>query len=303
MAKTPEETILAHENNADANSETGIERHFVEIAGLKIFYQTAGNKGIPTLLIHGGGSDSSEFAWKHIIGKLGNNRRVIAIDLPGYGKSQMPSLNSMQNPFLYHIEFIGTFLKEMQIHKSNLVGISMGGGISLGAALAHPELIEKLVLVDSYGLGKKMIGGISTYLASRTPYFNEVLRFILQKNRWAVKAGLKNLVYNPDLVTDAFVDEAWQALRSARMHPAWKAFQKHEVTISGYRTDFREQFPGINKPVLIIHGKNDKLIPLEGAISAHQDIPGSQLITLENCGHLPPREVPDRFVDILNKFL
>jgi pimeloyl-ACP methyl ester carboxylesterase len=165
-------------NSAYPNNTTNMEgistpvrENRIEVWGLRIFYLSAGEAGPPLLLIHGGGSDFSGFSWKYTVEALAEQYRVFALDLPGYGQSQAPELRISDwglrisdlkearelvckkgriNPFWFHILFIKAFLDALGLERVNLVGISMGGGISIGVALENPERVEKLVLVNSY---------------------------------------------------------------------------------------------------------------------------------------------------------
>ena len=179
----------------------------------------------------------------------------------------------------------------------------MGGGVALGVTLKFPQHVEKLTLVDSYGLGKKLLGGKLTYFASKIPFFYEVIRLSLQHSRFLTKLGVYNLFYNQKIVTGEIIDEAWSSLKAAGMHPIWKAFQNHEITFAGYRTCYLDFLRQIQCPILVIHGAQDRLVPVEWAKRAHKIIPNSELKIFENCGHLPPREKPEAFHLILSKFL
>ena len=279
-----------------------IREAFIEVEGLQIFYRSGGQGDIPTVLIHGGGSDHSGFAWKPVLNTLTRSLSIIAIDLPGYGRSDHPSLQG-QNPFPFHIDFFPKILDRLGIEKLNLVGLSMGGGISIGFALRHPERIRRLVLVDSYALDDTIPGGKMTWLASRMPLQKKFLRPLLQQNRFLVKMGLYNLFHDRKKVTDDLVDDAVQALNDAGQHPIWEAFIDHEITSSGALSTFYEQLPSLAVEPLLIHGDTDRLFPLPGAKKAAERIPNSQLHIFENCGHLPPREMPEKFCEVVVEYL
>lgn len=325
-----------------------IQEQWREVLGLRIFYRSAGSGSPPTLLIHGGGSDFSGFAWKHTLGALAQQGRVIAPDLPGYGQSQAPSLKMSDwrsrldelamatpsapgmdnyqlsiangeaipsrdcqlpikkfriNPFRFHIYFLNAFFDALGLEKANLVGISMGGGISLGFALANPQRVNKLVLVSSYGLGREMFGGIGAYLFPRIPFLYEIVRRLAQHNRWLVRWGMSKLVSSTASLSAEMLEDAWQSLRSSGVHHTWKAFLQSELTFSGYRTHFAEHLPQLSVPTLIVHGDKDRLIPLRLAEKAARQIPGARLHIFHHCGHLPPRERPEAFNEVLREFL
>jgi pimeloyl-ACP methyl ester carboxylesterase len=124
---------------------------YINAKGIKARYWTAGDKGPVVLLIHGFGA--SVEIWQHNIGSLAKSFRVYAIDLVGFGRSDKP-----EGPYNVSMitEFVDDFMKAAEIEKASLVGLSFGGGISLQYALQYPQKVEKLVLVDSVGLGTKM---------------------------------------------------------------------------------------------------------------------------------------------------
>jgi pimeloyl-ACP methyl ester carboxylesterase len=337
----------------------------IEVWGLKIFYLTAGENGPPVLLIHGGGSDFSGFAWKYTIDALAKQYRVFAVDLPGYGQSQAPKLRIANcglrtsdwgfeisedfipinkqgclcccrdhpglrsrkagiaslsgwdlkedrkllskkrriNPFWFHIHFINAFLDKLGLKKVNLVGISMGGGISIGVALENPQCVEKLVLVNSYGLGDKIPRLSGMYIFSRVPFLYELLRRLLHRSRKLVALGMRQLVYSPAAPDEEIIDDAWRTLKKSGMHRTWQAFQICEILPTRFRTDFSDLLPGISAPTLLIHGDQDKLMPVQWTKRAHTLFPDSQLHIFKDCGHLPPREKPGEFVQLLSNFL
>lgn len=287
--------------------------NWVDVAGMQIYYRSAGDTGPFLLLIHGGGSDHSGFAWKYAIRAFSNDFRVIAVDLPGYGKSQQPNWHFAEtdgpansagrNPFLFHINFINDFLAALKINKAHLLGISMGGGIVLGFSLKHPERVEKLILVNSYGLGNHVIGGIFTYVVTRPTSASNFIRFALRISRSLVKAGLRWSVYDRDKITDELIDDAWLAIRQTKTHPTWRDFQKHEITFTGFRTTFLAELPKLKIPTLIIHSRNDQLIPAKYSKRAADRIPNVELCILENMGHLVPRESRETFHETVFDFL
>ncbi|NIV10705.1 MAG: alpha/beta fold hydrolase, partial [Aliifodinibius sp.] len=183
------------------------------------------------------------------------------------------------------------------------VGISMGGGLSLGLTLKFPDSIERLILVDSYGLGKKIPGGILSYLTVHIPLLNDLLRFTLQRQKKLVQWGLRNLIHNTNAINEELVSDAWQSLREAGRHKTWRSFLKHEINPGGFRTNYVNQLKDVHKPTLIIHGKNDRLFPVKWAERAHQLMPESKLKIIPNCGHIPPREKPEEFNRLVIEYL
>lgn len=277
---------------------------WVKMDGLNVFYREAGEGDIPILLLHGGGSDHSGFSWKYTVPALSKSHRVIALDLPGYGKSECPDWDQSpeKNPFQYHIDFISEFLDELGIEKIHIMGLSMGGGIAIGFALQNPERAARLILVDSAGLTKKVPGGYSTYLATRIPMVYELTRWFVFQNRWTVKLGLRRMLLKSQ-ISDDIIDAAWEAVKIVKMHPAWKSYLQHEITAEGFRTTFTDRLGELKMPCLFLHGEKDKLFPSSCSENAHRLLPDSRFYVLKGCSHIPSLEAPARFNMLVQNFL
>lgn len=130
---------------------------WAEVEGLRIHYFASGERReAPVLLLHGGGFDSASLSYKHAIGPISEHYRTLAPDWPGYGQSDKPKIEYTTE---YYVGFLGRLMDTLGLERASLVGISMGGAISLGFTLRSPQRVEKLVLVDSHGLGGEVPGG------------------------------------------------------------------------------------------------------------------------------------------------
>ena len=222
--------------------------------------------------------------------------------MPGYGRSGRPA-DLYADPLRYHIHFIPKFVDALGFNQIDLMGYSMGGGISLGVALAYPALVRRLIVVSSYGLGRHVRGGKLTYIASRLPFLNGLIRRILFASPSVVKFGLQQLCGPNYTVSDDLVDEAMQTLKAHGMHPAWQAFQKVELTWGGSRTCYGEELAEINCPTLLLHGAQDRLLAAKFSRAAAQRIPNSRCTIVEDCGHMIQREQRARFSEEVKRFL
>ena len=274
--------------------------HTVEVQGLRIRYLRAGSAGPPLLMLHGGGTDSALLSWGSAIGPLSQHNQVYAPDWPGYGESQRPNV---RYSLAYYIKFLEDLMPALNLERANLVGVSMGGGVALGFTLDSPRMVDKLVLVDSYGLASTAPSHRLSYLFIKTPLINELTWMVLGRSRVAAKAALQNIFHNPDAVSEALVDEVVAELRKPGAGKSFISFQKNEVGWRGLRTVFTDRLDEITAPTLIIHGAEDRLVPLEAARQAHRRIPNSQLHVMEGCGHWPQREQPETFNRIVSSFL
>jgi pimeloyl-ACP methyl ester carboxylesterase len=145
------------------------ERMWLGAGGLRVCCLIAGARGSPVLLLHGGGIDSAAFSYRHTIGALAGDHRVFAPDWPGYGESDKPDIDYTMS---FYVGFLKKLMDSLGFERVSLVGISLGGGAALGFALDFPERVEKLVLVDSNGLGGDVPWGRLGYLLVHAPLVN-----------------------------------------------------------------------------------------------------------------------------------
>lgn len=279
--------------------EANIESKYIKMEGLNIHYLTAG-EGPPVLLLHGGGADSACLSWRLGMGPVSQSHRVLAPDLPGYGESDKPKIKYTNE---YYVEFLGHLMDALGLEKASLVGISMGGGISLGFTLESPQRVDRLVLVDSYGLGKEIPWPVISYVLVWFPLLNEMVWMIEGWSRRMARWSLRNIVYNPQAVTDDLVDEVYQLMKMPAAGRAFRSWQRSEIGCRGLRTNFVDRLHEITVPTLILHGAEDRLVPVSWAQRAHTLIRGSELYVFAECGHWPPREKADEFNRAIPEFL
>ncbi len=144
-----------------------VEDVWVEVGGLRTHCLVAGEPDAPpVLLLHGGGYDSAALSYGRSIGPLSRRHRVFAPDWPGYGRSDKPKVRYSTE---YYVGFLGRLMDVLGLERVSLVGISMGGAIALGFRLRSPDRVERLVLVDSHGLGGEVPRGCGVVPAGPAP--------------------------------------------------------------------------------------------------------------------------------------
>jgi pimeloyl-ACP methyl ester carboxylesterase len=284
--------------NREAGSEPS--KLWLDAGGLRVHCLVAGEESSPVVLLHGGGIDSARFSYKHAVGPLAHSRRVFAPDWPGYGESESPDVEHTSG---FYAGLLGPILDALKLERASLVGISMGGGAALAFSLRSPERVEKLVLVDSYGLGSEIPWGRLGYLLVRAPFVNDLTWALLRRSRRMVRWSLYNAVHDRRVVTDEMVEEARRALARPGAGRAFQSWQKNEVGWKGLRTDFADRLGELRVPTLIVHGEHDRFVPVAWARRAHERIPDSELRVLRDCGHMPPRERPEEFNEVVGRFL
>ena len=254
---------------------------FITVFGAKVHYVDAGT-GSPVILLHGLADDIG--VWESVMPALAAKHRVIALDQIGFGRSDKPLLDYRVATF---VDFLDRFLDELKIDHASLVGNSLGGWIAADFALAHPERIDRLVLCDAAGyaaLGKNM--NARTLSALRLASRDDIrylgpLTFHDKRFYEDVDLAFKQRVtagdgYTIDRVVDSII--------------------RNEDVLDG-------RLGAIRKPTLIVWGREDKVIPLSFAERFHNEITGSRLEVIDNCGHMPHVECPDEFTRIVLEFL
>ncbi len=265
--------------------------------GRVVTYAEAG-EGPVLLLIHGlGGSYEN---WAEVIAPLARTHTVIAPDLPGHGSSAPGSGD-------YSVGAMASTLRDLLLvlgrQRATLVGHSLGGGVAMQFSYQFPEMVERLVLVSSGGLGPEVsvilraaaLPGADLFIAATA----EAGRRIGPPVGRALKAvGLRP---NADL---AEVLRGYAALVDPERRAAFLATVRAVIGVGGQRVDATDRlYLAEAIPVLIVWGAEDRIIPVSHGEDAHRHIPASRFEVFERVGHLPQIEAPLRFVGLLEEFL
>lgn len=267
----------------------------VEVMGGKVAYHEVG-EGEVTILLHGGGPGASGFSnFSRNIGPLSAGRRVITIDLPGYGGSDNRDIEGSMFDALSAV-LIG-FMDALDIQKASLVGNSLGGGTSLRTALDHPDRVEKLVLM---GAG----GSLPIHSVFPTPGLMKMFTYYLGDgpSEKKLQAIINELVYDPKLISP----ELFQQRLEASMRPDVVANPplRQRKGPSAIRDDlWREPLHKVKHPVLLIWGREDKVIPLDSAFLYQKTLPNAELHVFPRCGHWAQWEKADQFNALVGQFL
>lgn len=256
------------------------------VDGINITYDVAG-EGDELLLIHSMGS--SHELWKNTMKAAAKLFKVYAIDLPGYGSSEIPDA-----PYgvPYYVDFIKKFLDEVMLDKVYLAGISMGGAIAAMFSSKYPDRVKKLVLVAPAGLtplngvtGMPVVGGAAYWLIS--------------KNKEMFKKNCEDSFYNKSAMPPGLVEERWQKMQD----PSYRSMLfKNTKYLSKVDPAYQASLKNISCPTLIIWGKDDAVMPLSDAEKYLNYIGSSSLSVIDGCGHVPPLEKTDEFNRLLLTF-
>jgi pimeloyl-ACP methyl ester carboxylesterase len=264
--------------------------HYETINGLRLHYLADGDPDAPpALLLHGGGIDSAWISWRHLIPALAETHRVLALDFPGYGRSQPPD-TAYTTDLL--VQTVLAFLDRFNLDQVDLVGLSMGGATALGVALAAPHRIRRLVLVDGYGLQDRAPVQPLSFMALQTPAPVQRLAWAtLRGNPLVMRLGLTAIFRNPFRLTSEVLTDAAESVRLELFYE----WLQSEINLLGTATNYSRRLGQVRLPVRLIHGEHDPSIPLRWARRAAKRLPQGELVIIPNCGHWPNRERPNLF--------
>lgn len=271
--------------------------HRVTIHGHDVTYRRGGS-GPAVLLIHGMAGSSR--TWKDVTDLLVANHTVIAPDLLGHGESAKPMGD-------YSLGAFATGLRDLlgviDVDRATVVGQSLGGGVAMQLAYQHPEVVERLVLVGSGGLGREVnwmlrlltLPGAEVFMPVIFPSFvadkgSDVSRFLHQRGMRAPHLGE---------MWRAYASLSGAANRGAFLRTLRSVIDPGGQTVSALD---RIYLAGAT-PTMIVWGDQDPIIPIEHGKAAHEIIAGSRFEVMEGCGHFPHVEEPRKFAELLEDFI
>lgn len=246
-------------------------------------------KGETIIFIHGSGPGVSAYAnWRLAMPVLSKNFRVIAPDMAGFGYSSRP------DTMLYNMDVwtrqIIDLMDSLNIEKAHLVGNSFGGALALNLIIKYPEKFNKVVLMGAMGVEFDLTAGLDQAWGY-TPSLENM------------KALLDTFAYSRALVTDELAQLRYEASIRPGFQESFSSMFPHprQSSVSAMAS-LEEDIKDIEKEVLIIHGREDKVIPVENSIRLNQMIEKSQLHIFGQCGHWTQIEHEQRFNKLLENF-
>ena len=281
---------------------TEVGRHDVSVNGVRLHYLTCGQDESrpPLLLLHGRGCAAARFA--PVLPLLAAERRVFALDLPGWGLSAKPPFTgrTAQDALDLWVGAVRGFLDAQAIDVVDLAGHSMGGFTALGFALAHPERVNRLALVDPGGLGRRMQLDVRLYFALgperlRRIFGQRLTRLVARREtprRSNPALAAEDLVFS-----DALVNQPEVIPSGAKAFSAWVS------PITGVHLTLTDRLAELAMPVLLLWGIRDQVTPYEAAMPAARKLRDGTLVTFVRCGHFPFIERPDDFAHVLLTWL
>jgi pimeloyl-ACP methyl ester carboxylesterase len=268
------------------------------IHGHRVAYRLAGS-GPPIVLIHG--ITASSRVWELVGPRLAQNHTVLAPDLIGHGESAKPRGDYSMGAFASGIRDLVLWL---DLGPATVLGHSLGGGVAMQFAYQFPERTERLALVSSGGLGRRVHG----FLRAATLPGSELVipllagRQVLSAGR-AVGRALARV--GLQLGNDALeMARGHASLGDPESRAAFVHTLRASVDVTGQRVQAVDRlYLAQELPVLIVWGARDRIIPLEHGRRAHELVPGSRFELFERAGHFPHLDEPERFVRTLEDWI
>ncbi len=275
-----------------------VRERTVDAAGTSIFVRESGS-GAPVVLLHG--FPETGKCWDKVAAALSAEHRVLAPDLPGYGRSGRPT--SYDSATLANT--VAAFMEAADAARATVVGHDWGGGVAFRLALGHPDKVERLAVINSPFRKLDLRRGWHM-LFFNLPVLPEAV-LTASGHRWV-----------DFILRAASVDkEAFDPDALAEYHAAYRSLERKRSAFAYYRTVTRRiiasKLPGrarpqgprgsIEMPTLVIWGEKDPALPLSLAHGIVRDIPQAKVVTIPNAGHFVPEERPERVAELLKEFI
>jgi len=246
--------------------------------------------GDPVLLLHGSGPGVSAWAnWRLTLQSLGSEFRLLAPDLAGFGYSRAPA--DMQHTRKTWLDQIVSFLDALKIDRVHVIGNSFGGSMALALAIAHPRRVKRMVLMGAVGVPFELTPGLDAVWGYEPSLEN-------------MQAIMRYFAYDQSLIGDALVKMRYEASTRpgiqeaySRMFPAPR--QRWVDAMAHGEQDIR----ALTHPTLLVHGRDDKVIPLSTSTTLLEWIDNSQLHVFGRCGHWTQIEHAGAFARLVSGFL
>ncbi|HWT90168.1 MAG TPA: alpha/beta fold hydrolase [Solirubrobacterales bacterium] len=269
----------------------------MEVHGRPMNFIEAGS-GPVLLLIHGMAGTCAN--WEAVIEPLAIHHTVIAPDFPGHGSSA-PGAGD------YSLGSLASALRDLMLtlghERATLVGHSLGGGVAMQFTYQFPEMVERLVLVSSGGLGPDVSPILRAAALPGAELFISATAGVGTRVGSAIGRGLNMIGLRPNAdLTE--ITRGYATLTDPGRRKAFVATLRSVVGMEGQRVAALDKlYLAETLPVLIVWGENDPIIPVEHAREAHAQLPSSHLEVFEDTGHIPQQERPGRFIAVLERFI
>ena len=263
---------------------------FINLAGTNLHYRDSGNKNLPTLVfLHGFGA--SLHTWEAWSSELEKDYRVIRMDLPGFGLSGINETNDFSDA--HDIAVILGLLNALGVEKATFIGNSLGGKLAWHIAVAHPDRVEKLVLISPDGFASE---GFEYDKAPQASWMLSAMTIALPKP--FLKMSLVPAYADANVLSSAMLDRYYDLMCAPGV--------RKSIVARVEQTVLKDPIPllkTIRADTLLMWGEQDGMIPIANAQGYVNNIPSVRLEVLPKTGHLPQEEYAQESLRVLKKFL
>jgi 2-hydroxymuconate-semialdehyde hydrolase len=285
-----EEVVATRTETVEATHER------VSVRGLDVMVHCAGAGNGPTLVfLHGGGPGATGWSnWQHALPALGNRYNCVAPDFVGFGDSHHPE-SPPTDPRAWtrmRIDMVLGLMDELGLERASLVGNSLGGAISLHLMMEAPERFERAVLMGT-------AGGPSSH--SPRQEVIKMVTFYNDPSPGALARLYSWFVYDLDRFDgdlDAIARDRYEQTMRPEVRRSYEAMFSGPLMLSLPESALRR----IEQPILIVHGRDDTVNPLEDSLYFLRALPNAELFVFPRCGHWTQLEYPAKFHNLLDQF-
>lgn len=275
------------------------DSRFIDVNGLTVHYQQAGQGKPAIILLHGFGS--STYSWREVMEPLSSLGTVVAFDRPAFGLTERPLPGEWTGESPYspsaQVDLLFGLMDALEIDRAVLVGNSAGGTVAMNAALANPQRVQALVLVDA-----------AVYNGGGTPAFLRPLFQTPQMDRLGVLLARSISTRGMDILYTAWHDqsritpEIIENYRKPLMADNWDV-ALWELTRSSRASGLEARLDEFNLPVLVVTGDDDRIVPTAESIRLAGEMKDARLVVFEQCGHVPQEECSEPFLKAVVPFI
>lgn len=265
-------------------------RKYVTAASHNTAYFECGS-GEPLLLLHGSGPGVSGWTnWNGVMDELGEQFHVYVPDIAGFGFTEFKE--GTQYDIKFWVNHLVEFMDAMGIDKASLVGNSFGGAMGLGLALFAPERLNKMVLLGTPAGTFVQTKGLAG-------------AWLYEPSVENMRALMELFPYDKSLITDELVQSRYEASAREGAQDALRKLlpkpnEEGETMVKGFPEGALQK---ITAPTLVLHGREDNVVPFECGVRLLQNIPNADMFAFGQCGHWVQTEQRDKFIDVVGMFV
>jgi pimeloyl-ACP methyl ester carboxylesterase len=271
-----------------------IPSQFIEVEGLQVHYRDEGVRedSVPIVLIHGTGS--SLHTWDGWVDGLKSKHRVIRFDLPAFGLTGPNKTGDYSQR--YYVGFVRALLSKLKVGRCIVAGNSLGGEITWEYAMAYPDQVKKMILVDAAGYPRNPKSMPIGFKLAQTPVLKHLVKYITPYS--LVESSILNVYGDKSKVTPALVQRYYDMTLREGNRQALVDRMGQFVPDSNF-----VRLPLLHTPTLVLWGELDMLIPVEAAEHFHRDLPDDSLVVMKGLGHVPMEEDAAGSVRVVMDFI